>query len=225
MVKTVKFLFCTSKHNNPVLTVLTQGENITIYGDGSQTRSFCYVDDQVWLPWVTNIYAVNTNCMHPHQLKSLTANICVFVQTTTRTAWTKILRKRNDTLNSCFGNIGRGIVKSHGPDQNSRACQHRKPTRVHNQATGRKVMNAEVCLALKWDCICGSWHTPHHIHTLTHTHTHTHTHTPQQHHNHHLSNPSTYHYPHARACYLVVWVFTWYMVYAGRTDCGADSIE
>ncbi len=24
-----------------------QGENITIYGDGSQTRSFCYVDDLV----------------------------------------------------------------------------------------------------------------------------------------------------------------------------------
>ncbi len=24
-----------------------QGENITIYGDGSQTRSFCYVDDLI----------------------------------------------------------------------------------------------------------------------------------------------------------------------------------
>ena len=24
-----------------------EGEDLTVYGDGSQTRSFCYVDDQV----------------------------------------------------------------------------------------------------------------------------------------------------------------------------------
>ena len=24
-----------------------KGENITVYGDGSQTRSFCYIDDMI----------------------------------------------------------------------------------------------------------------------------------------------------------------------------------
>jgi UDP-glucuronate decarboxylase len=32
--------------SNFILQAL-QGENITVYGDGSQTRSFCYVDDLI----------------------------------------------------------------------------------------------------------------------------------------------------------------------------------
>jgi dTDP-glucose 4,6-dehydratase len=40
-----------------------KGEEITVYGDGSQTRSFCYVDDLVEgltrLLWSDEVYPVN----------------------------------------------------------------------------------------------------------------------------------------------------------------------
>ena len=38
-----------------------KGENITIYGDGKQTRSFCYVDDMI--NGLTLL--MNSNFSHP----------------------------------------------------------------------------------------------------------------------------------------------------------------
>lgn len=38
-----------------------RGEDITLFGDGSQTRSFCYIDDQI-----EGIYRLlHSNCIHP----------------------------------------------------------------------------------------------------------------------------------------------------------------
>tara|TARA_R110002072_G_scaffold252795_1_gene411592 strand:- start:108 stop:554 length:447 start_codon:yes stop_codon:yes gene_type:complete len=47
-----------------------RGENLTIFGDGSQTRSFCYVDDQVEGIYrlLLSDYAYPVNIGNPHEI-------------------------------------------------------------------------------------------------------------------------------------------------------------
>jgi UDP-glucuronate decarboxylase len=50
-----------------------KNEPITIYGDGSQTRSFCYVDDQVngLLALMNSDYSLPVNIGNPHEIRIL----------------------------------------------------------------------------------------------------------------------------------------------------------
>jgi dTDP-glucose 4,6-dehydratase len=50
-----------------------RGEPITIFGDGSQTRSFCYVDDNVECMWrlLRSDFAEPVNVGTPHELTML----------------------------------------------------------------------------------------------------------------------------------------------------------
>ena len=50
-----------------------KNEPITIYGDGSQTRSFCYVDDQVngLLALMNSDYSLPVNIGNPHEISIL----------------------------------------------------------------------------------------------------------------------------------------------------------
>ena len=48
----------------------SKGDSITIYGDGSQTRSFCYIDDMVWADKSMNSnYQKPINLGHPREYK------------------------------------------------------------------------------------------------------------------------------------------------------------
>ncbi len=50
-----------------------RGENLTIYGDGSQTRSFCYVDDQIegQIALLDSSYVGPVNIGNPHEFTML----------------------------------------------------------------------------------------------------------------------------------------------------------
>ena len=50
-----------------------RGEAITVFGDGSQTRSFCYIDDNVECMWrlLHSSYAEPVNVGTPHELSML----------------------------------------------------------------------------------------------------------------------------------------------------------
>jgi nucleoside-diphosphate-sugar epimerase len=53
-----------------IINQAINGENITLYGDGSQTRSFCYIEDQIdgLIKLMNSNYIYPVNIGNPHEI-------------------------------------------------------------------------------------------------------------------------------------------------------------